>query len=355
MMITRENYEAYFLDYLEGNLDQSLLSEFHRFLDENPDLQEELEMVSDFQLPAPTLTFNRKLMLYKGSEFLYWNLLPGYGLRRYVKPDASAWKGLSSAGVLPQLTPPHIVFENKAALKQPVAAGKVVPLRRAFYYSAAAAAIAALLWTNLSNDPTIPAHSGYSYDGSSTKVPVNQTTKEISSPSDEQLIHTADNKENEKQEHKKNSPFVAPSAAPNEDAFANAPLNQEVPQQIPSNVIEEQQSFAEENNTPSSHPIVTNPTIVESSESVEVAYANNTTTRKAYSSIWDMAEDKAKAKIWGNENYPNQKFGSALASREINHLTANKDEKKFQIKKVKENGEEFLLIQLGRFKHVRKI
>ncbi|MEZ4798842.1 MAG: hypothetical protein R2809_03495 [Flavobacteriales bacterium] len=347
MMITRENYEAYFLDYLEGNLDESLLPQFHRFLDENPDLKVELEMVSDFQLPAPTLTFNRKLMLYKGSEFLYWNLLPGYGLRKYVKPDASAWKGLSSAGVLPKLTAPHIVFENKAALKQPVAAGKVVPLRRAFYYSAAAAAIAALLWTNLSNDPTIPAHSGYSYDGTSTKVPVNNSTKELSTPSDDQLIHTADNKKT----------FVAPTPiVPEQESYANTPQNEDPSESVTPIVIEiPEENYAQENNVPLPNEITPNPAELQSPRVVDVAYANNTTTSKAYSSIWDLAEDKAKAKLWGNDNYPSEKFGAALASRELKQISLSNNEKRFVIKKVEENGSEYLMIKLGRFKHVRKI
>ena len=43
MSITRNNYEAYFLDYLEGNLNQNMLDEFNRFLTENPDLAAELD------------------------------------------------------------------------------------------------------------------------------------------------------------------------------------------------------------------------------------------------------------------------------------------------------------------------
>jgi hypothetical protein len=44
MKITRSNYESWFLDYLEGNLDSSLMDEFQVFLRENPDLAAELEM-----------------------------------------------------------------------------------------------------------------------------------------------------------------------------------------------------------------------------------------------------------------------------------------------------------------------
>lgn len=44
MKITRSNYESYFLDFLEGNLDPSIMDEFQLFLKENPDLASELEM-----------------------------------------------------------------------------------------------------------------------------------------------------------------------------------------------------------------------------------------------------------------------------------------------------------------------
>ena len=44
MKITRSNYESYFLDFLEGNLDPSIMDEFQLFLKENPDLATELEM-----------------------------------------------------------------------------------------------------------------------------------------------------------------------------------------------------------------------------------------------------------------------------------------------------------------------
>lgn len=49
MKITRSNYESYFLDFLEGNLEPSIMDEFQLFLKENPDLASELEMG---ELPA---------------------------------------------------------------------------------------------------------------------------------------------------------------------------------------------------------------------------------------------------------------------------------------------------------------
>jgi len=52
MKITRSNYESYFLDFLEGNPDPSLMDEFQAFLKENPDLASELEMGDILKLHA---------------------------------------------------------------------------------------------------------------------------------------------------------------------------------------------------------------------------------------------------------------------------------------------------------------
>ena len=47
MKINRNNYEIFFLDYMDGNLDPALIAELLIFLEENPDLKEEFE---DFEL-----------------------------------------------------------------------------------------------------------------------------------------------------------------------------------------------------------------------------------------------------------------------------------------------------------------
>ncbi len=65
MKITRKNYEAYFLDYLEGNLDNEFIDNFIEFLSQNPDLKEELQMVASVKLKAEPLLFERKESLYK--------------------------------------------------------------------------------------------------------------------------------------------------------------------------------------------------------------------------------------------------------------------------------------------------
>lgn len=67
MKITRENYEIYFLDYLEGNLDESLVDEFIDFLRENSDLKAELEMVAPLKMELEHIVFRGKGKLYKNK------------------------------------------------------------------------------------------------------------------------------------------------------------------------------------------------------------------------------------------------------------------------------------------------
>lgn len=67
MDITRENYEAYFIDYLEGNLDESLVDRFIEFLQENPDLKEELKLFKPVTLSPEEVTFQPKNKLYKSK------------------------------------------------------------------------------------------------------------------------------------------------------------------------------------------------------------------------------------------------------------------------------------------------
>lgn len=65
MKITRDNYEIYFLDYMESNLDESLVDEFIEFLNQNPDLKEELQLFECVTVPHEEIEFSGKQKLYK--------------------------------------------------------------------------------------------------------------------------------------------------------------------------------------------------------------------------------------------------------------------------------------------------
>jgi hypothetical protein len=65
MKITRDNYEAYFLDYLDGNLDEELVNDFIEFLQSNPDLKEELQLAGLISIKPEEVIFEKKAMLFK--------------------------------------------------------------------------------------------------------------------------------------------------------------------------------------------------------------------------------------------------------------------------------------------------
>lgn len=66
-MITRDNYESYFVDYLEGNLPESEIDQFLDFLNQNPDLKEELHEFEEVVLPEANVVFQDKQRLRRSS------------------------------------------------------------------------------------------------------------------------------------------------------------------------------------------------------------------------------------------------------------------------------------------------
>ncbi len=64
-MINRNNYEAWFLDFAEGNLSEEKIYILNLFLRENPDLQEEFDEFNVILLDSDDLVFDKKASLKK--------------------------------------------------------------------------------------------------------------------------------------------------------------------------------------------------------------------------------------------------------------------------------------------------
>ena len=64
-MITRDNYESFFMDYLEGNLPENQIDQFLDFLNQNADLKEELHQFEEVNLPTEPIVFQEKKQLYE--------------------------------------------------------------------------------------------------------------------------------------------------------------------------------------------------------------------------------------------------------------------------------------------------
>lgn len=73
MKIDRTNYESYFIDYMDGNLPPERIDDFLDFLRDNPDLEEELQAVSNLKLESEHIELQDKNSLFliaqKQEEF----------------------------------------------------------------------------------------------------------------------------------------------------------------------------------------------------------------------------------------------------------------------------------------------
>jgi hypothetical protein len=67
MKITRDNYESFFIDYFEGNMPESTIDQFLDFLNQNPDLKEELHLFEEVNLPEEHIVFQEKKQLHKNE------------------------------------------------------------------------------------------------------------------------------------------------------------------------------------------------------------------------------------------------------------------------------------------------
>ena len=77
MEINRNNYETFFLLYLDRELNPSEMSEVEKFVNENADLQKEFSLLSQtILIPAQTV-FDQKELLFRKEEKrrvipIYW-------------------------------------------------------------------------------------------------------------------------------------------------------------------------------------------------------------------------------------------------------------------------------------------
>jgi hypothetical protein len=67
MKISRDNYEVFLVDYLDGKLSPSSVSELMLFLEQNPDLKGEFEGIEDAVLVAEEIAYTDKSELKKKS------------------------------------------------------------------------------------------------------------------------------------------------------------------------------------------------------------------------------------------------------------------------------------------------
>jgi hypothetical protein len=148
----RSNYEIWLIDWLDGKLSESDAEELRRFLELNPDLQEEFNELSSVNLNASSETFSRKKQVQKDTSQLtdsqFELLCAGYLEGDLNNSQISELEEITS--LLPEkrkifeqiqktkLTAPKVVFLNKRRLLKTSPFQKVIRIS-AISLSAAAA------------------------------------------------------------------------------------------------------------------------------------------------------------------------------------------------------------------------
>lgn len=136
MKIDIHNYEAYFLDFVEGKLDDASTLEMLAFLRKHPDLKAELESFTDVRLEPSEVTFKEKYQLKK-FDFQNSQITPGnfedYCIAHYEKLLTSTeseklftflafnpekQKDFQLFGKAYLKADPSVVFETKPFLKK---------------------------------------------------------------------------------------------------------------------------------------------------------------------------------------------------------------------------------------------
>jgi len=157
-LITKNNYEAYLLDYVEENLSPELIVELMLFFENNPELKEDLEAFEIHELIPSSIKLSDKNQLKKEiylisvanyEEFIIKEI---EGLNT-VEESSQLHLFLASNPILQKeiiayrhtkLIGAEIIFEDKKALLQKER--KVIPSY--WWSSAAAAAIIMFFWVN---------------------------------------------------------------------------------------------------------------------------------------------------------------------------------------------------------------
>ena len=70
MKPNRSNYEGWFIDYIDGNLNTRDVDQLLSFLGENSDLKEEFDEISNFRIKPDNKIFSNKLLLKKSVSDL---------------------------------------------------------------------------------------------------------------------------------------------------------------------------------------------------------------------------------------------------------------------------------------------
>ncbi|MCG6190724.1 hypothetical protein [Maribellus maritimus] len=222
MKINKNNYESYFVDYLEGNLNEKLVDDFIEFLQQNPELKEELSLFDSVSVVPEKIEFAQKKKLYK-EKYDAENAFNQAAIERLEgeiseKEKKNFEKYLSKRPekkkeeVLfryTKLQPDESLVFNKKQKLYHYSAGKTVLLWSARIAAVLALAFMVYLLTDQKANNLIPDSQVASLEKNNTKKdadPVTKETKNIETPVEQDK--TKEKEQKVKKEIKTTDPVV---------------------------------------------------------------------------------------------------------------------------------------------------
>lgn len=156
MKITRENYEVFFIDLMDGNLSDSMVDEVLDFMRDNPDLAAELDGLDNIKVETPKVSsFNKNVLLktdFQQPEIFEETCVRSIegdlsdseekAFKSYIGSHAKAQKEYQLFQATISEPNPFIIYENKEKIKRKA---KIVPY---WYAAAAAIVLASIFWFN---------------------------------------------------------------------------------------------------------------------------------------------------------------------------------------------------------------
>ncbi|MCK4919876.1 MAG: hypothetical protein KAS71_02445 [Bacteroidales bacterium] len=169
MKISRNNYESFFIDYLDGNLSDSQIREIEAFLMNHDDLREEFEGLEKILLKPDNIKYGLKENLRQPdlgdsvneSNFEFYCIAEMEGdlsekqleeLGDYLlsNPDKKQTQILFGQTRIP--SPENIIFDKKSALKRNIFVIRKTAVYRSLSIAAGIALLLALFFTVLEKD-----------------------------------------------------------------------------------------------------------------------------------------------------------------------------------------------------------
>lgn len=386
MAIDRTNYEVFFLDYLEGRLTAAEAEAVEAFAAAHPDLRDELDAMRGMNhlltvpLPGTPTILEEKASLYQRD----WNgedaILPlehvSFTEKASLKKPlvaseeeelllAAHAEGDSDTATVTKaqqllhskpwltadykmlqrmrVTPEPIVYMHKADLHRDTR--RVVPLMRYFSYAAAAAVVA---WFVAIAMPGGPADADLAAGFTSR---LREMTRSAA-PSGEEGAKEYTLEPAGLPRRNTPPPVVVPdySPAPAPQDLAVQPVR---PEEKAPDQQEQPQQAEQPSPLPENHLLPGEEQIAVTDSSQMPGTPQHSRRVEQYQSLFEFAQTKAKDKLWGGRDYPEDNFALALAQREVQRRF-NRPDSFIEVTQTKTPKERELKVRVGKLEFSRK-